>query len=205
MTDSPLSMEELACLPVAYGTATRMLRRAGLREGETVLVTGASGGVGIALVQLAAARGARVVAVTSAGKHEAVVAAGASVAVDRGGDLAAQVLAAAPEGLHVVADVVGGPGLVELLPLLDDDGRWVIAGAIGGPVVELDLRRLYLHSLTLLGSSMHTRSDFAELVATARAGSLRPVIGARHALRDIARAQEQLRAPDLVGKIVLRP
>ena len=204
--DSPLSTVELACLPVAYGTATRMLRRAGVGQGETVLVTGASGGVGLALVQLATALGARVVAVTSGAKGEAVREAGADVTVDRDGDdLAGQVRAAAPEGLHVVADVVGGPAMGSLLPLLTDEGRWVVAGAIGGPVVELDLRRLYLHSRTLVGSSMHTRADFDALVATARAGTVRPVVGARYALRDIDRAQQHLRDPALVGKVVLLP
>src|SRR4051812_10609568 len=76
--DSPLTDEQLACLPVAYGTAMGMLERAGLREGETVLVTGASGGVGYALVELAAARGARVLALTSGSKAALVAAAGAA-------------------------------------------------------------------------------------------------------------------------------
>jgi NADPH:quinone reductase-like Zn-dependent oxidoreductase len=206
MTGSPLTVEELACLPVAYGTATRMLRRAEVSAGETVVVTGASGGVGVALVQLAAARGATVVAVTSAAKADAVTDIGAHHVVLRDrGDVAAQVREVAPEGVQVVADVVGGPGLAELLPLLTDDGRWVIAGAIAGPVVELDLRRLYLHSLRLVGSSMHTREDFAALVELARAGDVRPPIAARHPLRDIHRAQEEFATASHIGKIVLLP
>ncbi len=206
VSDSPLSLEELACLPVAYGTASRMLRRAGVSRGETVVVTGASGGVGIALVQLALARGAIVVAITTGAKAEAVTAAGAHHTVTRdGGDLAAQVGAAAPDGVQVVADVVGGPGLAQLLPLLGDDGRWVIAGAIAGPVVSLDLRRLYLHSLRLIGSSMHTREDFVDLVETARAGAVRPPIAARYPLDQIHAAQEQFAASRHVGKIVLLP
>lgn len=83
MSTSPLSDQELAALPVAYGTAMGMLERAGIRSGETVLVTGASGGVGLALVQLAAARGARVVALTSASKTAALREAGASEHADR--------------------------------------------------------------------------------------------------------------------------
>ncbi len=206
VTGSPLTVEELACLPVAYGTATRMVRRAEVAADETVLVTGASGGVGIALVQLAAARGATVVAVTTSRKAEAVLAVGAHHVVLRDrGDVAAQVREIATDGVQVVADVVGGPGLSELLPLLADDGRWVIAGAIAGPVVELDLRRLYLHSLRLVGSSMHTREDFAALVELARAGAVRPPIAARHPLRDIHRAQEEFATAKHVGKIVLLP
>ena len=204
--DSPLGLEELACLPVAYGTATRMLRRAEVAEGETVLVTGASGGVGVALVQLAVARGARVVAVSTGSKAEAVLAAGASAVVRRDeDDLAGQVRAAAPEGLQVVADVVGGPAFSTLLPLLEDDGRWVTAGAIAGPVVQLDLRRLYLQSLRMIGSSMHTREDFAELVEHARAGSVRPPVAERSAPTEIHAAQDEFATSRHVGKIVLVP
>ncbi len=114
-------------------------------------------------------------------------------------------MTAAPDGVQVVADVVGGPGLAELLPLLSDDGRWVIAGAIAGPVVSLDLRRLYLHSLRLIGSSMHTREDFAALVQAARARAVRPPIAARYPLDLIHAAQAQFAASRHIGKIVLIP
>jgi len=151
VSDSPLTVAELACLPVAYGTATRMLRRAGVSTGDVVLVTGASGGVGGALVQLARALGATVVAVTTSAKAAAVTRVGADHVVlrDEPG-LAAQVREVAPAGVDVVTDVVGGPGVAELLPVLREDGRWVIAGAIAGPVVQLDLRRLYLSGLSLI-------------------------------------------------------
>jgi NADPH:quinone reductase-like Zn-dependent oxidoreductase len=204
VADSPLTDEELACLPVAYGTAMGMLERAGLRGGETLLVTGASGGVGLALVQLAAARGAHVVAVTSSAKAGALADAGATQVVCRdAGDLAEQVTAAVPAGLDAVADVAGGPGIVQLLPLLRDDGRWVIAGAVAGAVVPFDLRRLYLHNRRLIGSSMHTREHFAKLVELARTGSIRPRIAGRHALADIHQAQRQFLERRHVGKIVI--
>lgn len=204
VTDSPLTDEELACLPVAYGTAMGMLERANLRAGEAVLVTGASGGVGLALVQLAAARGAEVIAVTSAAKAGAVADAGASRVVSRDvGDLAEQIRSSVPAGLDAVADIAGGPGLANLLPLLRDDGRWVIAGAVAGPVVSLDLRRLYLHNITLVGSSMHTREHFAKLVETARAGSISPRIAGRHGLTAIHDAQQQFGQGRHVGKIII--
>lgn len=206
MTGSPLSTEQLACLPVAYGTATRMLARARLEPGQTIVVTGASGGVGVALLQLAAARGARVVALTSRDKADRVSALGAEHVVLRdGGGVAAQVRRAAPDGVQVVADVVGGPGVADLLPLLDDDGCWVVAGAIAGPVIELDLRRLYLHSLRLVGSSMHTREDFRRLAELARQALVDPPIAARFPLRDIHRAQEEFATASHVGKFVLLP
>lgn len=204
MTDSPLSDEQLSALPVAYGTAMGMLERAAVGRGEAILVTGASGGVGLALVQLAAARGAEVIALTSGSKGAGVLAAGASHVVDRNADdVAEQIIRHSQGGLDVVADVAGGPLMSQLLPLIRDDGRWVIAGAVGGAVVELDLRRLYLHNLRLIGSSMHTREHFASLANAARSAAIHPVIASQHALEDIAIAQEEFARGQHIGKIVL--
>jgi NADPH:quinone reductase-like Zn-dependent oxidoreductase len=182
-----------------------MLERARVEPGEALLVTGASGGVGLALVQLAAARGATVIAMTTSGKAQAVADAGAACVLHRDtGTVTGQVRAAAPEGLDCVADVAGGPALGELLPLLRDDGRWVIAGAIGGPVITFDLRRLYLHNRTMIGSSMHTRRHFRRLVEIARSSSaVVPLIAQRYGLADIHRAQEEFRRGRHVGKFVL--
>lgn len=183
-----------------------MLERAEVDEGETVLVTGASGGVGLALVQLAGARGATVVALTSASKASQVKVAGASQVVCRDADdMAARVAAIAPAGLDAVADIAGGPGTAELMPLLRDDGRWVIAGAVAGPVVDFDLRRLYLHNIRLIGSSMHARKHFAKLVDVARSGSVSPHIAGRHPLASIHDAQDQFLQGSHVGKIVITP
>lgn len=206
MTDSPLSDEQLACLPVAYGTAMGMLERVELHNGETVLVTGASGGVGLALVQLAAARGATVIAVTRRAKADQVGTAGAAHVLARDDNhCASQVRSLSPAGLAVVADVAGGALVEQLLPLLADNGRWVIAGAVAGPVVSFDLRRLYLHNRRLIGSSMHTREHFAELVQTARAGRIRPRIAERYPLADIHQAQRLFVQNQHTGKIIIRP
>jgi NADPH:quinone reductase-like Zn-dependent oxidoreductase len=206
VTASPLSDEQLACLPVAYGTAMGMLERAEVRAGETVLVTGASGGVGLALVQLTAARGAEVLAVTGADKASAVTDAGATQVVSRdAGDLAEEVAAAVATRLDAVVDVVGGRAIDQLMPLLRDDGRWVIAGAVAGAVVPFDLRRLYLHNIRLIGSSMHTREHFAKLVDIARSGSIRPRVAGRHPLANIHEAQQQFVERQHVGKIVITP
>jgi NADPH:quinone reductase-like Zn-dependent oxidoreductase len=204
MTSSPLTNEQLAALPVAYGTAMGMLERAGIAAGETVVVTGASGGVGLALVQLAAARGAQVIAVTSGDKARDVLAAGATHAVDRNnGDLAQQIDRHRPGGIDAVADVAGGSLLAQLLPLIRDDGRWVIAGAVAGPMVDFDLRRLYLHNLSLIGSSMHTREHFATLVDAARTGAVQPVVTAQYPLTDLATAQDHFAHSRRVGKIIV--
>lgn len=204
--DSPLSDVELACLPISYGTALGMVDRAGVGEGDTVLVTGASGGVGLAAVQVAVARGARVVAVSSAGKLDQVRAAGAHEVLDRGaGDLVAAVRAAAPHGVDAGVDVVAGPLLEQLHALLVPGGRWVVAGALGGHQVCLDVRSLYLRNLRLVGSTMHTPTHFAALVGLAREGRLRPVVARTYPLEEAPQAQVELEARRHVGKLVLLP
>lgn len=206
VTDSPLSDEQLACIPIAYGTATGMLERAALGAGETVLVTGASGGVGLALVQLAAARGATIVAVTTSAKSGQIREAGAAHVVHRDEDeLAARIAELAPCGLDAVADVAGGSWLGDLMPLLRDDGRWVIAGAVAGVVVPFDVRRLYLHNLRLIGSSMHTRAHFGVLAELVREGRVSPRVAGRYSLASMPEAQQQFLGGEHVGKIVVVP
>ena len=200
VTHSPLTDVQLACLPTAYGTALGMLNRAGCAAGERVLVTGASGGVGMAAVQLAMARGCVVIARTSEPKAALLRDLGVDEVSVRGVD---DLLDTAE--VDLVVDVVGGDEFGALVDRLRDDGRLVTAGAIAGPVVELDLRRLYLRWRTLIGSTMHTRDDFAELAAFARAGSLAPLVADVQPLRRIGAAQERFVAKDFVGKLVLDP
>lgn len=202
---SPLTDEQLAALPTAYGTALGMIERGGLRAGETVLVTGASGGVGLAAVQIARARGARVLAVSSGDKAAAVRESGADAVLDRGDDLLAQLRDLAPDGVDVVLDVVAGDLVSDALPQLREGGRWVVAGALGGYRVTIDVRRLYLHNARLVGSSMHTREHFELLVEMALEGSVAPVIAATYPLTHAAQAQNELARRHHVGKIVLTP
>lgn len=193
---SPLSDQELAALPIAYGTAVGMLARAELTSGERILVTGASGGVGLALVQLAAARGCTVTAVTTEDKHAQVVAAGASEVLYRDSvpadDLGAPV--------DVVADVVGGAGFPGLIDALTESGRLVIAGAIAGARITIDVRRLYLHSRRIIGWAMWTPAHFAQLVDDARNGSFTPVIAETYPLQRIGDAQRMFGQKQFVGK-----
>jgi NADPH:quinone reductase-like Zn-dependent oxidoreductase len=210
VTAAPLSDEQLACLPIAYGTAVGMLERAEVTDRDTVLVTGASGGVGLALVQLATARGARVLALTSTSHEQAVRDAGAAVAIVRDADggretVPERVREAADDHLDVVADVVGGWVFAELFPVLATGGRWVTCGAIAEPVVDLDLRTLYLHRRRLIGSTMHTPAQFEVLVGEANAGRVEPVVSRTYPLRDIHTAQEDLARGELTGKLVLLP
>jgi NADPH:quinone reductase-like Zn-dependent oxidoreductase len=196
---------ELASLPTAATTAMRMLGRAGLTRGETVLVTGASGGVGSAAVQIAVDHGARVVAVAGEAKHVALRALGADVVVDRDADLRTALPAHGVDAVDVVADVVAGKAFGDLLQVLAPLGRYVVAGAIAGPVVETDLRTVYLNQLTLVGSSFGTHADFAAVVDLANRGALRPLVAGRYGLADLGRAQADFVAKDFVGKLVVLP
>jgi NADPH:quinone reductase-like Zn-dependent oxidoreductase len=206
VTDSPLSDEQLACLPIAYGTATGMLERAEVRAEETVLVTGGSGGVGLALVQLAHARGAHVIALTSAAHAATVRDAGASQVVVRDeGSVPDRVRQAATAPIAVVADVVGGWAFEQLFPLLATGGRWVTCGAIADPLVSLDLRQLYLHRRRLIGSTMHTPAQFRRLVDDALHGRVDPLVARTYPLRQIHAAQADFAAGSHVGKLVLLP
>ncbi|MCP4371732.1 MAG: zinc-binding dehydrogenase, partial [Deltaproteobacteria bacterium] len=138
---------ELASIPCAYSTAEGMLHRAGVGA-ECVLITGASGGVGSAAVQLAKRRGAEVIAVASLAKADQLTAIGADQVIDRNADL---VEAIGRDSVDVVVDLVAGPGWPALLEVLRRGGRYATAGAIAGPLVELDVRTLYLKDLTLVG------------------------------------------------------
>lgn len=204
--DSPLTDEQLACLPIAFGTAMGMLERAEVTQGERLVVTGASGGVGLAVVELAAARNAHVVAVTSDGKQQAVRDAGAAEVVVRSAPSLADAIRRTAGGpVDAIADVVGGEVLATVFPLLRDGGRLVIAGAIAGPVVEFDLRVLYLHQRRLIGSSMHTPAHFRQLVVLARRGAISPHVANVYPLTSIHEAQRAFASKGYVGKLVLQP
>ncbi len=202
--ESTLSDVELATFPTAYVTAANMLRRAGLRAGETIVVTGASGGVGGALIQLARALGATPFAIAGADKAEHVRACGAEHVIARDApDLAAALAEAGAAAVDVVADVVGGDRFPELVRLLRRGGRYTCAGAIAGPIVPLDLRTMYLHDLTLVGATVPPVGAFAEIVAFIESGRLRPFLAATFPLDRFRDAQETFMAKRHVGNIVI--
>ena len=200
--DCALSDVELGAVPCAFSTAEGLLVRADVGAADRVLVTGASGGVGAAAVQLAKIRGADVTAVCSDAKAEAVLALGADRTIGRGADPIEGLGAGAAS---VVIDLVGGSGWPRLLDVLARGGRYACAGAIAGPIVELDLRTLYLRELSLLGSTVQADAVFPNLVRHLESGALRPAIAATYPLSDIVAAQERFLAKDFVGKLVLVP
>ncbi len=203
--DTSLSDAELATFCCAYVTGERMLNRARVGAGERVLVTGASGGVGSGVIQLCRARGAIPYAVVGLGKEEAVKAIGAEAAITRGKGNLEQSVATATHGepIDVVVDTVAGPMLADLLEILRPHGRYVTCGAIGGAVVEIDMRRVYLKHLDILGSTQGTRADFAAVRDHVVSGTIKPLLAATYPLADIARAQEDFKKKEFVGKLVI--
>lgn len=193
---------ELASIPCAYGTAENMVERAGVGAGTRVLVPGASGGVGSAAVQLAKRRGAKVIGITSAGKRDKVRDIGVDHILTREDDLL-DVLGR--ESVDVVIDNVAGPGFGAMLKILCRGGRYVSSGAIAGPVVELDMRDMYLKDITLIGCTAWDESVFPNLISYIEAGEIRPLISAIYPLERIADAQEAFSGKDHAGKIVLMP
>jgi NADPH:quinone reductase-like Zn-dependent oxidoreductase len=161
-----MSDAELATFCCAYLTGEHMLDRVRVRAGERVLITGASGGAGSGLVQLCRARGAIPYAIAGAGKEQAVKNIGAEAVISRETDdlVGAVNRAIGGKPIDIVADIVAGPLFNDLLRILRPEGRYTTAGAIAGPVVQLDLRTMYLKHLELHGSSQGTRGAFRRLV-----------------------------------------
>ena len=198
VSGAPLTDIEIAAIPCAHGTAFNLLSRAAVLAGDQVLVTGASGGVGLAAVELAKLRGAHVTALASRNKVDAVRTAGADAVLDRDTPL--------DGGAFTVAiDVVGGTGWSGVINALKPGGRYATSGAIAGPIVEADLRTIYLNDLTIYGCSFTSHAVFSELIALVNGGHVKPLVSKTYPLSDICKAQEVFSAKKLPGKIVLIP
>ena len=193
---------ELASLPCAWGTAENMLHRAGVAVGERVWVTGASGGVGSAAVQLAKRRGAHVTALTSRDKRDAVAALGADTVLFR--EDGPEILASQARA-DVVVDNVAGPGFGAMLKALCRGGRYVSSGAIAGADVALDMRDFYLKDLTLIGTTAWDEPVFPNLIGYVERKEIRPLVAASFALKDMALAQQAFLEKRHTGNLVLVP
>ena len=198
VSNAPLSDVELGAIPCAYGTAYNLLSRSGVGQNDRVLITGASGGVGLALVQLAALRGAHVIGLASAAKRDVVRAAGAAEVLDRHHQ-------PEPKSVTVVIDVVGGPDWPAVIDALVPGGRYATSGAIAGPIVQADLRTLYLNDITIYGCTYAPHEVFGELVALVNRGRVRPLVSKTYPLAEIALAQAEFAAKTFPGKLVLIP
>ena len=199
---SSWSDAELASIPCAYSAAENMLTRIALTSGEHVLITGASGGVGSAAVQLAKRRGAKVTAMASADKADAICRLGADAVIPRDADLAGLF---GPEYFNAAVDVVGGAQFGAILGCLKRGGRCGVAGAISGPMAKLDLRTLYLKDLSLFGCTIFAPEIFTKLLSYIERDEIKPVVAQTFPLEDIVAAQKLFSTKEHVGKIVLLP
>ncbi|MEZ9524004.1 alcohol dehydrogenase family protein [Enterovibrio norvegicus] len=200
--NTSLSDAELASFPCAYSTAENLLDRANVQAGEVVLVTGASGGVGSAAVQLIKRRGAKVIAICGKEKEARLQALGVDTTVPRGQSLVSTL---GEMSVDVVIDLVAGPQFPELLAVLKRGGRYAVSGAIGGPIVELDVRTLYLKDLSFFGGTYQAPHVFKNLVKYIENGELTPLVAKTYPLEDIQQAQTDFLAKGFVGKLVLIP
>jgi NADPH:quinone reductase-like Zn-dependent oxidoreductase len=199
-----LSAAELATFPCAYTTAENLISHTGLRPGETVVVAGASGGVGTAAIQLCRLRGARVIAIAAASKARALTGLGAHCVVDRGTeDLEGAIREAAGGAVDVALDVVGGQTFMHLINALRQGGRYSAAGAISGPMAHFDLRQMIYKDLQLTGATIVPPGTMQRVVRLIEQRALQPVVAQIFALRDLAAAQEVFMAKKHVGNIVV--
>jgi NADPH:quinone reductase-like Zn-dependent oxidoreductase len=200
--NSDWTNEELASIPCAYGTAENMLQRAQVNAEDRVLVTGASGGVGSALVQLAKRRGAEVITVVGQDKIDRMYSLSVDRLIARGTDLVVEL---GESSINVVLDVVAGEDFGQLLKLLVRGGRYAACGAIGGAIVSMDMRDFYLKDLTLLGCTAWDEHVFQNLIGYIESNEINPLVAKIFPLHEIVNAQKEFIAKTHVGKIVLVP
>jgi NADPH:quinone reductase-like Zn-dependent oxidoreductase len=203
VVESGLGDAELATFSCSYTTAEGMLARANVTAADTVLVPGASGGVGGALIQLAKRRGARTVAMASEAKHREVTKLGPDRILPRAPESLRTALGG--EKITVVADIVGGPYWPKLIDILERGGRYTCSGAIAGPMVTLDLRTFYLRDLTFTGSTVIPPHVFRDIVRYIERGEIRPVLAATYPLKELCAAQQAFIDKRHTGSIVVTP
>jgi NADPH:quinone reductase-like Zn-dependent oxidoreductase len=197
---SSLSDVELASFPCSYSTAENLLTRSQVCNNDVVLVTGASGGVGSAVIQLAKTRGAQVVAITSPSKVNKLNTLGVDRTLAREDELLKEL---GRNTVDVVIDLVAGSQWPVLLEVLKPFGRYAVAGAIGGPFVEMDVRTLYLKDLSLFGCTVLGETVFRNLICRIESGDVRPVVSKSFSLAQIPEAQRQFESKTHIGKFVV--
>jgi NADPH:quinone reductase-like Zn-dependent oxidoreductase len=204
-----LDFNQAASVPLVFVTAWHMLvGRAGIRPGQTVLVLGASSGVGIAAIQIAKLFHCRVI--TTAG-DEAKLAKGRELGADFGIDHYKQKISEEvrkitnKQGVDVVVEHVGAATWDESVKSLKTGGTLVTCGATTGPNVAIDLRHLFARQLSLLGSYMGTMGELHEVLKHVFAGRLKPVVDRTFPLSELRAAHEYLEKSQMFGKIVVNP
>ena len=190
---------ELASFPCSYSTAENLLTRANVNQNDVVLISGASGGVGSAAIQLAKARGAKVIAITSPSKFDEIKSLGASQVISRHDDIV-EVLG--KRSINVVIDLVAGEAWGKFLEVLKPKGRYAVSGAIAGPIVELDIRTLYLKDLSFFGCTVLEAEVFGNLIKRIENKDIKPLVAKIYPLENIVDAQKEFLKKKHIGKIV---
>ncbi|MEO0429202.1 MAG: alcohol dehydrogenase family protein [Pseudomonadota bacterium] len=203
--ETDLTDTEIATFATAYITAENMLDRGDVGEDDTVLIPGASGGVGSALIQLARRRGARSIAMAGETKWDALKDLEPDAILPRTPANLADALedATGRREVSVVCDVVGGTLWPQLLGVIERGGRYACSGAIAGPIVEFDLRTFYLRDLQMRGATIVPDGTFARLVGYIERGEIKPVLAATYPLFALRDAQRAFIEKGYVGKIVV--
>lgn len=203
-----LSFEEAAAFPLVFETAYRMLAtKAGLREGEWVLVWGIGGGVATAAFQIAKALGGRVIVTSSSdAKLERARELGADVTVNHvSDDVKATVIeATGGRGVDIVVEHVGDATWRTSLDVASQRGRIVVCGATTGPNPPAALHRIWWKELAIFGSSMGTPEDFEAAYELVKSGRAKVIVDSVFPLAEVRAAHERLEAGEQLGKIVLR-
>jgi NADPH:quinone reductase-like Zn-dependent oxidoreductase len=204
-----LDFNQAASVPLVFLTAWHMLvRRASVRQGQTVLVLGGSSGVGTAAIQIAKLFHCRVI--TTAGDEQKLAKA-ATLGADFGIDHYKQKISdevrkiTDKEGVDIVVEHVGAATWEESVKSLKSGGTLVTCGATTGPSVGLDLRHLFARQLTLFGSYMGTMGELHEVLGHIFASRLKPVVDSVFPLSKIREAHEYLEKSHMFGKVVLNP
>ena len=204
-----MDFNQAASVPLVFLTAWHMLvGRAGIRPGQTVLVLGASSGVGIAAIQIAKLFHARVI--TTAGDEKKLEKARV-LGADHGINHYQQKISeevkklTEREGVDIVVEHVGAATWEESMKCLKPAGILVTCGATTGPSASFDLRFLYSRQLSLLGSYMGTMGELYDVLGHVFAGRLKPVVDRTFALKDIRAAHDYMEKSQMFGKVVLNP
>jgi len=199
---SSLSNVELATFPCAYSTAENMLTKGQISAGDTVLITGASGGVGSALIQLSKIRKATVIAIVGNNKETFAKELGADYVYCRDEPLATKL---AQHQITLGLDVVGSKYFSIIMKALEVGGRYVSCGAIGNPLVDLDLRDLIYKDLQMNGATRLEPEVFPNLVKYLEQGLLKPLVAKVFNLTEIKEAQQFFQSKSFFGKVVITP